>query len=557
MDDHQASLRRQAFRTLAAMEFRVGLYQWLTRVLPGAYGKPVWVLVAFAALPLASVYQGTGVRTGPVVYALWLAAGVVVACWTLAVLIPSELGRPRPAGSRRGPSADPGGLHLLRLLPVAPIRRESATLAGRLWAIGVAIAVGVALLLAADVAARLTGRPALPPFPLAKWSLAAVSLWVVWCASRQLAHRRLGGYRWAAAIALYATAWPSLLTKALFWTVLAPHGWHGVWVPASAVLVGGAAWVLSALLLAGAHTVARRAVLRWRVEPRLPGLPLLDLATWREAWGRLGVPEAGSAAWRRASGQVLGPASAALALVVGLPWLAQVLRHPHAPGPWSSAVGFCLIALPLGAIPLVLVLWPGDFGPTPTPQFAPLLPLLPRDLWRFRLRAATAYALGFAGAAEFLALVCLGLAHLLGHPLTLPPAGMLWSPLVVAAAALLLWAQAPLLTHPFRIWRRAEWLWLAMVVAAVCPAAIAAFTLNLLSPVRLPLAVLLLWAATMAQLWLSRRAVDPNSWHLDQSGRPTAAAKAAFFGVAASSAISLALLAFCCVVTVSSFTVGQ
>jgi len=544
------------------MEFRVGLYWWLTRALPNAYGKPVWVLVAFMAWMLFPAYHVAvyGFAMGGV---LWLAAGVVVSVWALALFLPAELRRFRGTA---GPGASRGltDCHVLRLLPASPDGRELGSAMGRLGALVVAIAVGLGLMLAGALAARIEGREAPSPSPLMAWVLVAIALFALRCAALWLARKPAAPYSRLAAIALYISLWAGMLRPALRWLMGPPIPQPPVWLWAALILLAGAAWVLLTLMLAGAHQVLRRVLPRPRLAHRLSLSALIDVTGWREAWGRIGVPEAGWARWGWAAGRLLATLCAGPLLLAAMACLPEAIATPHSAGVWSFAIGFPLICIPVGAIPLVLALWPGDLSGGPPRCFVYLAPLPHRDLWRIRLRAAAVCAFGSAAVAELVALAALGAALAVRQPLADLPVALFWVPLMVPAIGLLLWAQAPLLSHPFRLLRAAEWLWLTLTIVAATltivttsPAALIGFTIQLPLEVCLPGAAGLLWAAAIVQAWLSYLALDPNAWGVDRSGSPTMAAKAAFLGAACSSAIALAAMVLCCLVVIGALTAGQ
>jgi len=560
MSAFDSQARRRAIGATAALEFRVGLYQWLTRVLPSVYGKPVWVLVAFVALMLFPLYHVAvlGFAVGRV---LWLAPGAVVPVWALAVFVPAELRRFRGTTASRGASRGLTDYHVLRLLPASPNGRELGPAIGRLGALVVAIATGFALMLAGAAAAYLEGRQAPSPSPLMAWVLVALALFALRSAALWLARRPTAAYMWPAGITLWLGLWWCLASAPkvmdpewqVDWFLQRSH----VWTWAALILLVGAAWVLLTLLLAGAHLVLRGVLSsRWPGR-RLSLSALVDAVAWREMWGRVGVPEAGWARWGWAAGRLLGTLCAGALVLGGVACLPKVIVTPHSPGVWSFAIGFPLVCIPLAAILLVLALWPGDFSGAAPRCFVYLAPFPHRDLWRIRLCAAAVCAFACAAAGELLALAELGGALAVGAPLADLPVALFWVPVMVPAVGLLLWAQAPLLSHPFRLLRGAEWLWLILTIVAASLTGLIGFTVHPSLEVCLPGAAGLLWAAAIVQAWLSYLALDPNAWGVDRSGSPTMAAKAAFLGAACSSAIALAAMVLCCLATIGALAGGQ
>jgi hypothetical protein len=529
-----SALRRANMRTLASLEFRVGLYWWLTRVLPAQpYGWLVVPAFVVGILMLPLLLAGDVV---PQLHVPGIAPWVPVVLWFPArVLIVAALagamvrGEPSPLATR-GQAAPDGAAgrttrpHLTPLLPLSAAEREVAATVGRLTAMAPLVLLGMALLAGGCLFARPGSVPRPELQEPAIWGLLALVVLALSRAERASAYGQ-GGC--ASPFVLYWLFSLAILSQMHMWRL-------AEWL----ALI----WLLGAAVerarLAGEAAVRSYERLRRRGSSTVLDESAPEPAIrWGLNWRRACTPEAGPRTWLRGTA-VLAEQILALSAVsvVALPFVSADLAH-------MTALA-CFILLPaFGGVLAVAVSTGGTLGDRSN-AFRELLPLPPAPRWSAQALAAITGALVFAAMGEALGAGGLALTRLVtGAPVGAPTA-MYWLPLTILAAALIAWAQEPLLRHAVDLVRDGEIILAVLVGVATL----------VLVPVVLAVALLgtpawacpvVLWLTAGAVVLLSRATANPRTWDVRLDGYVTHNASQRANAVLLLSATSLALVVAC------------
>lgn len=551
--DHAVAARR----AVVSMEFRLGLYQWLTRLQTAHQGCWAWPVVAYLTFFLLIVGLEDSIiwaaRALPFgLAALWVVGGVLLAWWPLATLMSAETANPLRRGG-----------HIAALLPIPSCDRDRAAGWGRFWAMTIALALGIALMLVArelapheagpmpdydpemhPLARAWLGLVAVPPggpdpTPILFWALAALPIFAAGRVLRSVATRAVARFSrqaaWTVCVPPVGLALPAGLAVA--------RQLPFVWQLAVGVSVGIIVYALVAewsLRRLDPHRAMRwtealpRAAEHRRDAARDVSTDEEPSRPWWEydlGFEWLFVPELGFKRWTQALRRTVTLfAVAALVFVVGWPLLARVwvfcayLYHHYA---WPSqplaiqteelALGaqLCLHYLPLAAIAFCLGIW-WEAYPSKRRRIGDLLPVDPRARWRAKLFAAIVLSVAFVLLAEASGLLGGIIARALGavDPI---PARFHWMVLAAPALALIAWAQGPLLRNAFRVARCMVSLW--PYLAFMATTAYMAGLVAIAEGQALHICPILAWPAAVVVLVASWFAVRPNAWSLREDGR--------------------------------------
>ena len=532
--------RRPGLRALAALEFRVGLYAWLTRVLPALPFGGLWA--SGSVICICSVALVAAAESAPPEGAGWLALALAVPGRLLILSGLAGIGvwsdhcsSSATGWSGSGNAAGRGVRpHLAGLLPLTFAERERAGALGRLASMAALAVPGMALMVVGWLIALSGGEPRPELREAAMWGLATLAIFAL---SR--AERAFGGVRQAVSGA------PGMLLV-VFW-VARLRG-----IPQSRPLCfwEPAAWIaLLCLAVLAAQLVWNRVSVRAQAtQGLLPAGPPTLLRRWPRPswvadWARACTPEAGLRPWLRAMAtvlaQVLGFSSVCLVL-----WPLVAVRSGRVSAA-DLAAQACFVVLPaLGAGLSVAASTGGRIEARPR-DARELLPLGPSDRWRALLVAGLVNAFGFAALGAALGVGGLAItAALTGAPATARVA-MYWMPLIIPAAALIAWAQEPLTRYPFRLVPQGEalgWVLTLVMTLVVVPLALAALDFD--GPWSL-LSAIALWPTAAVVVLVSRLTAGPSVWDIDADGTVTSGASRKAHAVLLLSAASLALTIDC------------
>jgi hypothetical protein len=530
------TLRSRGVGAIAALEFRIGLYAWLTRIFPaqpwGALGAVAFLLLAGVAateVTLLADQQYAQDPSGWAVVLVSLGRALIIltlaGMWTYSDTPPFGRRSSRHAFRQQEPRS-----HLAQLLPLSSLQREGAVLLGRLFVMAVLAAPGLALIAAAAHISP-AGRVGFLGLSEAAWSailiVATLLLSRFGAPGTSLATTGVLTMSWLP-ILLNAASAPGdlgqapdfLRTMLLLWVAPAPVS--------LAVRAARAGWL---------------ALRRHRLAAASEPVTELPESFWvrRDAnWRRACTPEAGRAAWARALGRVV--AEVALGGALGIVVLSVL--HPG----WAHFVaGASLLVVPGYGGALGLLTWSGGMLETGPRWLRDLLPESPRTRWRTTFGAALLAAVVFAGLGELLGAGGLLVARALSGKTATVPEVLYWMPPGILLASLIAWAQTPFLRHPHRIIAHEQDFWWACAFAVVMLLLALPLVLFLAAETGgavLPCLALLAGLAGVMQA-LSYRSATSDVWQTGTEAGPSDAARREAHSAVLLAAGSLALAVGC------------
>jgi len=489
MSGFDSQARRRALRAIAAMEFRVGLYLWLTRVRwPGVmtvgiwfclYGSGLGTIRSWLHIPALCSLPGLAWERHPWAALNWGLASVLLGVASAACTIPAPYGG-------RSVLFSPFPL----LLPLRGTDRALACLAGRLGALltGWAPALSAMALSWVAFAGDSGARPDLRA--LGFWLAAGSALLGIVHAGRFIVYGGAGRRGGSAGAAT-------------------PKPVHAVWRRCTR-WAGELRWVTA--------EGVRRAT-----------LPRFEARKWA-------APAAMMLARTVLDGAVIVVAWAAVRLVTG--------SRPEA-GLVALMARACLVVLPLMSLrPVMDRSVPGVIY-EPYAQVSNVLPVRPGWRWRGQLPATLAYAAAFAVISELLGAGGSALACLLAGPNASVPPLLYWLPALAPAVALIAWAQGLLLRYPARLVEGIEWGWGAFALMTLLPG------IALLAGVWngegnwLGAVALSLWPMAALVVAAARITDRPGAWGVNCNGWRTSATHRLVLLVIILSAVSVATILLC------------
>ena len=477
------NIHRRRLRAIFMMEFRLGLYEWLTRSLSGRprmlWVPPVLLAIGCALLWVGSPSLGSQIPRHWVAGAPWVSGGLLLVFGIASLLLAPAIA----AGTERA-------MRLADLLPLYRCQRHLAATLGRLLACGIAIGLGVILVLLSWAAARPLGLATPSLAPLRFWLLGAPFLLVL-----GLLVQWLGGDESPEDRGSLTVSWVLICAGGYLGVQAArqvPHVWqlaHGAAVAivvCSAVSIGLTWIVWLAQLLYGQATAL------WA--SRRPAGAAVTLRHAPPAWWRqldfrwVWHPELDLRLWAKSAAAVFGILAILAALLILVwPVLLSRMDDPNMDRATTIRVGatICTLCLPLVAVLLSGMLWnhllsrpmpkPGQDGPL-GPHVEELIPFPDGHRWRAKLVAAAVFAVGcvalgwvFTPLGYVIARACGGVEHLQGN--------LHWATLTAPALVLLAWAAGPLLHYPIKLSfsHGQSWVWAAVVVTLVMAGVMAMF----------------------------------------------------------------------------------
>jgi hypothetical protein len=416
------------------------------------------------------------------------------------------------------------GPSLAELLPLSWTQRAAATILGRLAALAPQVILGAGLLTISWLLAWSGGVVTPQLREAAIWGLLALLTAVARCMGRVSMSSQAGCSNVFLAYLLVRWVVTSHVRE---WTYPA---WFALW------------W----LVYAGLNVVgpASRAAVRAYERLRRRGATTdLDegapepAVRWGLNWRHACTPEGGPRTWLRGMALVAAQVLAlSAACVVVSPFASVHLGR-------MTALA-CFVLLPaFGGVLALAVATGGTLGDRSN-AFRELLPLPHASRWRAQAMAGITGALVFAAMGEALGAGGLALTRAVTGAPVGAPAAMYWMPLTILAAALIAWAQEPLLRHAVDLVRDGEIILAVLVGVATL----------VLVPVVLAVALLgtpawacpvVLWLTAGAVVLLSRATANPRTWDVRLDGYVTHNASQRANAVLLLSAASLGLLLAC------------
>jgi len=540
--------RRSRWRAYAAMELRVGLYQWLTRVGPSRHSPVVHLSLMLMPLwlfPLGTPSLASQIPShDPLAAAMWIAGGALLV-WSLLAATTVANGWVASTPRIRDWSA---------LLPLSTGQRVHAGFIGRLAGVAIWVGTGLLLMLMAWWLAGRSGERAPDLAAAAPWALGIVPV---------VAAGQVLGLTARKADRRFPQGLATTLVGVTMIEGLAVGFAVGSRVPAPWQIAGGvAAGTVAYLILAGSQLLGRPggSALEWlwdqwsqradgtsvadEVTGEAPGEEASPASTRPSGWRKweLGwafVPEIDFGMWAR-SARLLFAAFALLGVgcAVGWPLLSHadhILFEGEGAGGSAGAAGlawgpfFCLYCLPLAGVAFAFGMWWADYPARRARSGGALLPLSAAALWRARLVAGLIYGLGFLLLGQAFDIVGESVAAALGAPWPVIPLNHHWFVLAIPALALIAWAQGPLLRNPFRLlsWLPAAW-GIGTAVAAIFWTP---FLAGAAEAKHLHVWPMVMWPVALAVVALSVAAIRPSLWPVSPDGRLEFGGKLATTGV--------------------------
>lgn len=528
--------RRSPWRAYAAMELRVGLYQWLTRVGPSRHSPLIHLSLMVMPLwlfPLGNPSLGSQIPSHNTLAAvLWIAGGVFLAWSLLAATTPAN-GYAAFTPRTRDWSA---------LLPISTGQRVHVGLIGRLAGVAIWIGLGLVLMLTAWWLAGRSGERAPDLAALLLWLLGIVPLVAAVQVFRLVAAKAYRRLPHGLATALVAVAMIEGTAVGCVAGSRVPAPWQiagGVAAGTAAYLVLVGSQLLGSVGRSGVDWLwdqwsqrADRTSVAGEVTGEAPGAEAIPAGTrpgrwrkWELGWAL--VPEIDYGMWARSARLVFGGfAVLGAACAVGWPLLSyadHVLFEGEAAGGPASAAGlargpfFCLYCLPLAGVVFAFAMWWVDFPSRRARPVGALLPVEAPALWQARLVAGLIYGLGFLLLGQAFELIGESVAAALGATWPVIPLNDHWLVLAMPALAMIAWAQSPLLRNPFRLlsWLPAAW-GIATAVAAIFWTP---FLAGAAEAKDLHVWPMVMWPVAVVVVALSAVAVRPSVWPVSPDGR--------------------------------------